>query len=55
MFGFVSFGNVKNVEKLTKALNDVSFRIYRVFTKVAKFDRGILSSTEFSGPSCQSY
>jgi len=36
---FVRFSNVKNVDKLTNALNNVSFGIYRVFAKVARFDR----------------
>ena len=39
VFGFVRFGNVKNVDKLTKALNDVTFGIFRVFAKVARYDR----------------
>ena len=39
VYGFVRFGKVKNVAKLTKALNEVRFGVYRVFSKVARFDR----------------
>jgi len=39
VYGFVRFGKVKNVAKLTKALNEVRFGVYRVFAKVARFDR----------------
>ncbi|PNX83588.1 RNA recognition motif [Trifolium pratense] len=38
-YGFVRFSNVKNVPKLTKALNDVWFGNYRVRASVALFDR----------------
>ena len=37
VYGFVCFGKVKNVAKLTKALNEVSFETYQVFAKVARF------------------
>ena len=40
-YGFVRYGNVKNVEKLTKALNDVTFGTFRVFATVARFDRHV--------------
>ncbi|PNX70113.1 RNA recognition motif, partial [Trifolium pratense] len=38
-YGFVRFSNVKNVPKLTKALNDVWFGHYRVRASVALFNR----------------
>jgi len=39
VFGFVRYGNVKDVKKLLKALNNVWFGDYRVVAKVASFDR----------------
>ncbi|GAU15594.1 hypothetical protein TSUD_108530 [Trifolium subterraneum] len=39
VYGFVKFSNVKNVNKLTKALNDVCFGNYRVHASLARFDR----------------
>ena len=39
VFGFVRYGNVRDVEKLLKALNNVWFGDYRVVAKVASFDR----------------
>ncbi|MCI46240.1 RNA recognition motif, partial [Trifolium medium] len=39
VYGFVKFANVKNVNKLTKALNAVCFGNYRIHARVAKFDR----------------
>jgi len=39
VFGFVRYGNVKDVDKLLKALNNVWFGDYRVVAKVASFDR----------------
>ncbi|MCH84604.1 sulfate transporter, partial [Trifolium medium] len=38
-FGFVKFSNVRDVTKLTKALNDVWFGHFRVRARVASFDR----------------
>ncbi|GAU22961.1 hypothetical protein TSUD_247050 [Trifolium subterraneum] len=39
VYGFVKFSNVKNVHKLTKALNEVCFGNYRVHSSLARFDR----------------
>ena len=39
VFGFVRYGNVRDVEKLLKALNNVWFGDFRVVAKVASFDR----------------
>ncbi|MCI38106.1 hypothetical protein A2U01_0059334, partial [Trifolium medium] len=41
-YGFVRFSNVKNVTKMTKALNAVWFGHYRVRASVAIFDRHYL-------------
>ncbi|MCH87933.1 hypothetical protein A2U01_0008814, partial [Trifolium medium] len=38
-YGFVKFSNVKNVSKMTNALNDVCFGHYRVRASVAMFER----------------
>jgi hypothetical protein len=38
-YGFVRFSNVRDITKLTKALNAVSFRDFRVRARVARFDR----------------
>ena len=38
-FGFVRYGNVKDVEKLLKAVNNVWFGDWRVVANVATFDR----------------
>jgi hypothetical protein len=38
-YGFVRFSNVRDIIKLTKALNAVSFGHYRVWACVARFDR----------------
>ncbi|MCH85674.1 sulfate transporter, partial [Trifolium medium] len=38
-YGFVRFSNVRDVTKLTKALNAVCFGHYRVCARVARFDR----------------
>ena len=38
-FGFVRYGNVRDVDKLLKALNNVWFGDCRVVAKVASFDR----------------
>ncbi|GAU35629.1 hypothetical protein TSUD_30470, partial [Trifolium subterraneum] len=38
-YGFVKFSNVRDVAKMTRALNDVWFGHYRVFASVAKFER----------------
>lgn len=43
-YDFVPYGKVKNVEKLTKALNDVTFGTFRVFAKVVRFDRHVNDS-----------
>lgn len=37
-YDFVRFANVCNVEKLTKALNNVYFGDFRLFVNVEKFD-----------------
>ena len=39
VFGFVRYGNVKDVDKLLKAVNNVWFGDWRVVAKVATFDR----------------
>jgi len=39
VFGFVCYGNVRDVDKLLKALNNVWFGDCRVVAKVASFDR----------------
>ncbi|MCH79282.1 cysteine-rich receptor-like protein kinase [Trifolium medium] len=39
VYGFVKFSNVKDVEKMVKALNAVCFGQYRVHARVARFDR----------------
>jgi len=39
VFGFVRYGNVKDVDKLLQALNNVWFGDWRVVAKVASFDR----------------
>ncbi|GAU43941.1 hypothetical protein TSUD_284480 [Trifolium subterraneum] len=39
VYGFVKFSNVKNAYKLEKALNVVSFGNFRVFARVARFDK----------------
>ena len=39
VFGFVRYGNVKDADKLLKALNNVWFGDCRVVAKVASFDR----------------
>jgi hypothetical protein len=38
-YGFVRFSNVRDITKLTKALNAVSFGDFRVRARVARFDR----------------
>ncbi|MCI24963.1 RNA recognition motif, partial [Trifolium medium] len=38
-YGFVKFSNVRDVTKLTSALNTVNFGHYRVHARVASFDR----------------
>jgi hypothetical protein len=38
-YGFVKFSNVRDVDKMTKALNAVWFGQFRVRASVAKFDR----------------
>jgi hypothetical protein len=38
-YGFVKFSNVKDVTKMTKALNAVCFGHFRVRASVARFDR----------------
>ena len=39
VFGFVRYGNVRDVDNLLKALNNVWFGDWRVVAKVASFDR----------------
>ncbi|MCI41314.1 RNA recognition motif, partial [Trifolium medium] len=38
-YGFVKYSNVKDVNKLTKALNAVGFGNYRIHARVSRFDR----------------
>ncbi|MCH89175.1 sulfate transporter [Trifolium medium] len=38
-FGFVRYSKVKDVTKLLKAINNVSFGNFRIWAKVASFDR----------------
>jgi hypothetical protein len=40
-YGFVRFSNVRDITKLTKALNAVSFRDFHVRARVARFDRNV--------------
>ncbi|KAK2434585.1 heterogeneous nuclear ribonucleoprotein A0 [Trifolium repens] len=40
-YGFVRFSNVRDITKLTKALNAVSFGDFRVRARVARFDRNV--------------
>lgn len=37
-YGFVRFANVRNIEKLSKALNTVYYGDFRMFANVARFD-----------------
>lgn len=52
LFGFSQFSNVRDMEKLSKSLNDVYFRDYSMLANVArydgfdKFDRRILGVGE---------
>ncbi|KAK2354954.1 heterogeneous nuclear ribonucleoprotein A0 [Trifolium repens] len=39
LYGFVKFSNVRDVDKMTKALNAVWFGQFRIRASVAKFDR----------------
>jgi hypothetical protein len=39
-YGFVRFSNVRDVTKLNRALNAMSFGDFRVRARVARFDRG---------------
>jgi hypothetical protein len=54
-YGFVKFSNVRDITKMTKALNVVWFGQFRVRASVAKFDRnntGVIRSSdeEQTGP-----
>jgi hypothetical protein len=40
-YGFVRFSNVRDISKLNKALNAVSFGDFRVRARVARFDRNL--------------
>jgi len=39
VYGYVRFSNVRDVNKLSKALNDGWFGQFRIWEKVARFDR----------------
>jgi hypothetical protein len=41
-YGFVRFSNVRDISKLNKALNAVSFGDFRVRARVARFDRNLV-------------
>ncbi|GAU34020.1 hypothetical protein TSUD_393660 [Trifolium subterraneum] len=45
-YGFVKFSNVRNITKMTKALNDVWFGHFRVHAKLAKFERNLTREDE---------
>jgi hypothetical protein len=45
-YGFVRFSNVRDISKLNKALNVVSFGDFRVRARVARFDRNIVPFVE---------
>ncbi|GAU41193.1 hypothetical protein TSUD_26180 [Trifolium subterraneum] len=46
---FVKFSNVRDVNKLSKALNAVYFGHYRVRVRVARFDRNVAAEDKSSG------
>ncbi|GAU23620.1 hypothetical protein TSUD_386090 [Trifolium subterraneum] len=48
-YGFVKFSNVRNVDKLLKALNVVYFGHFRVRARVARFDRNDMLERRSSG------
>jgi hypothetical protein len=48
-YGFVRFSNVRDIPKLTKALNAVSFGDFRVWAQVARFDRNVVPLDETVG------
>ncbi|KAK2409469.1 heterogeneous nuclear ribonucleoprotein A0 [Trifolium repens] len=48
-YGFVRFSNVRDIPKLTKALNAVCFGDFRVRARVARFDRNNVSDDEPPG------
>jgi hypothetical protein len=48
-YGFVRFSNVRDIPKLTKALNAVSFGDFRVWARVARFDRNVVPLDETVG------
>ncbi|GAU27940.1 hypothetical protein TSUD_146550 [Trifolium subterraneum] len=48
-YGFVKFSNVRDVNKLSKALNAVYFGHYRVRARVARFDHNVASEERSSG------
>jgi hypothetical protein len=45
-YGFVRFSNVRDITKLTKALNAVCFGDFRVRARVARFDRNVVPFEE---------
>jgi hypothetical protein len=47
-YGFVRFSNVRDITKLNKALNAVSFGDFRVRARVARFDRNIVPYEEMT-------
>ncbi|GAU35790.1 hypothetical protein TSUD_56670 [Trifolium subterraneum] len=48
-YGFVKFSNVRDVNKLSKALNAVYFGHFRVRARVARFDRNVATEERSSG------
>ncbi|MCI48165.1 RNA recognition motif, partial [Trifolium medium] len=49
-YGFVKFSNVRDVTKLTSALNAVYFGHYRIRARVASFDRADTGTGRRPGP-----
>jgi hypothetical protein len=45
-YGFVRFSNVRDISKLTKALNAVCFGDFCVRARVARFDRNVVPFEE---------
>lgn len=39
LFGLAQFANVRDMEKLSKALNNVYFAYYKMYANVARHDR----------------
>ncbi|MCI35727.1 ATP synthase alpha/beta family beta-barrel domain protein, partial [Trifolium medium] len=48
-YGFVRYSKVRDVTKLMYAVNNVSFGNYRIYAKVARFDRAYGKGEEAEG------